>query len=636
MKVTFFSIILLLTTSVILAQKADYSTLLIADSLKQNANAVIRLEQIDIRIESQRDMTFLTKKAITVLNEKGLSAIGATAYYNKRTSIKNIEATVYNGAGAEIKKLRRRDFNDVSATADGSAIFSDSRVIYLDYTPVIYPFTIVYECEMQTSNTAFIPSWMPLDCFYVSVEKSVLNVSFPSNLGFKKKETNFEGFNIEITKDTPTELSYTATNFPAQKREDYSPDYRDIFPKIMLGLDVFNLEGIDGNAKNWKDFGLWYSDKILTGTTEISDETKAKMKALVGNETDPVKKARIIYNYVQQKSRYISIQVGIGGWKPMPASDVDRLGYGDCKALTNYTRTLLNAVDVPSYNTILYGDRTEKLNIVPDFVSMQGNHCMLAIPNGKDYIWLECTSQDDPFGYQAFTDDRTVLVVKPEGGEIVRTNVYSDKINSQISHGNYAISETGELSGSIAMVSEGSQYRKFHLENMPPTEKEAHYKDYWSNINNLKIKKSGFHNDKEKISFTENLEISAANYGNLSGNRMMIPVNAYNQFTDNIKRIRNRKTPFEIKRGSYDEDEIEVKLPAGFAIESLPKNFGLTSKFGEYKTELVKTADNNLVYKRSLFLKEGLYPNKEYDDFRLFMEQVSRNDNAKIILIKNQ
>jgi hypothetical protein len=30
-------------------------------------------------------------------------------------------------------------------------------------------------------------------------------------------------------------------------------------------------------------------------------------------------KAKLIYDYVQQKSRYVSIQVGIGGWKPMDA-----------------------------------------------------------------------------------------------------------------------------------------------------------------------------------------------------------------------------------------------------------------------------------------------------------------------------
>ena len=50
-----------------------------------------------------------------------------------------------------------------------------------------------------------------------------------------------------------------------------------------------------------------------------------------------------------------------------------------------------------------------------------------------NYVFLECTSQDDPFGYQAnFTDDRDVLVIKPEGGEIIRTKNYENKDNSQI------------------------------------------------------------------------------------------------------------------------------------------------------------------------------------------------------------
>jgi transglutaminase-like putative cysteine protease len=169
------------------------------------------------------------------------------------------------------------------------------------------------------------------------------------------------------------------------------------------------------------------------------------MKTLVGTETDPVKKAKIIYKYVQEKSRYVNISIGIGGWKPMLASDVDRLGYGDCKALSNYTKALLKAVDVPSYNTILYGN-PKKRNIEADFVSMQGNHMILAIPNKNSFIFLECTSQVDPFGYQGtFTDDRDVLVVKPEGGEIVRTKIYQDEDNAQKSKGKYAIAENGEF-----------------------------------------------------------------------------------------------------------------------------------------------------------------------------------------------
>jgi hypothetical protein len=628
-------LVVLFTTTLLFAQKSEYSTLTISDSLKENANAIVRLNQIDIVIASQRSMNIKNKRVVTVLNENGFDAVDAYENYDKSSPVKNILATVYDAFGKEIKKIKKGDFRDVSAVS-GSTLFSESRYIYLDYTPIQYPFTVVFESEIETSNTAFIPQWMPLNDYAVSIEKSILNVSFPSNLGFKYKGFNFSNFNIKKTVDTSTELSYTATKMLAQKDETASPSLSTLFPRVMLGLELFHLEGVDGNAKTWTEFGKWYSEKVLAGTTDLTEATKAKIKALVGAETDPIKKAQIIYKYVQEKSRYISVQVGIGGWKPMLASDVDRLGYGDCKALSNYTKALLNAVDVRSYNTVLYGN-PRKRDIESDFVSMQGNHMVLAIPNKDKYIFLECTSQVDPFGYQGtFTDDRNVLIMKPEGGEIVRTNIYEDSGNTQISKGNYTIAENGDFFGKIGIVSEGSQYnQKFHNDKLSAAETDKFYKDYWSTINNLKIKKITFKNDSDKISFTENAEISAINYGNISANKMMFVINVFNPLTQSVKRIRNRKNPLEIQRGSVDIDEIEIALPANFSIEFLPGNVELNSKFGEYKTEIIKKDNNNIIYKRKFFLKKGLYTNKEYDEFRLFMEQISRNDNAKIILTKS-
>ncbi|BDU23723.1 DUF3857 domain-containing protein [Flavobacterium sp. GSB-24] len=635
MKNLFCALFFVIITVNSFAQKSDYSILKISDSLKENANAVLRLDQIDIVIASQRSMNIKVQRVVSVLNNKGLNDIDAFQNYDKTTSIKSIEAVVYDAFGNEIKKIKRKDFKDQSAVS-GSTLFSDNRVLYLDYTPISYPFTIVYTSEVETSNTAFIPQWYFLGGYYLSVEKCALNVTFPKELGFKKKEFRFSDFNITKTVDTDTKLSYTAVNILAQKQEDLSPSQTDLFPKVMMGLEHFHLEGVDGTATTWEAFGKWYGEKILTGTTTLPEETKAKIKALVGNEKDPVKKAKIIYDYVQKKSRYVNIAVGIGGWKPMLATDVDRLGYGDCKALSNYTKALLQAVDVPSYNTILYGDRY-KSDIQSDFVSMQGNHMILAVPDKDNYIWLECTSQDDPFGYQGtFTDDRNVLVVKPEGGEIVRTKIYDDKGNTQTGKGTYTIDENGNFSGTLKIASQGSQYAaKSRVENLQPNEKEEHYKEYWDNINNLKLGKITFTNDKENILFTEDVQLSASNYGAVSGNKMIFVVDAFNQYTGNVKRIRNRKNPFQIQRGYLDTDEIEINLPAGFSVEFLPQNYELKGKFGEYKTEILKKENNKITYKRSMFLNKGKYSNKEYDEYRLFMEQVSRNDNAKIILTKN-
>ncbi|MWB93386.1 DUF3857 domain-containing protein [Flavobacterium sp. GA093] len=635
MKSSFYVLFLCFFSLISYGQKSDYSVLSIADSLKENANAVVRLNQVDITISSQRSMNTKNHRVVTVLNERGFDATEAFEFYDKSTSVKSIEAIIYDAFGREIKKIKRKDFKDQSVVGGGT-LFSDSRYMFLDYTAVSYPFTVEFISEVQTSSTAFIPKWMPIRSFNTSIEQASLNVTYLNELGFKKKEFQFTNFNVKKVTDSEGQLSYVASFIPAQKQEDYSPSYKDLFPKVMMGLERFHLEGVDGTATNWVDFGKWYSEKILSGTTDLPEETKTKIKALVGDEKDPVKKAKIIYDFVQKKSRYVSIQVGIGGWKPMLATDVDRLGYGDCKALTNYTKALLQAVDVPSYNTVLYGD-SYKTNIESDFVSMQGNHMILSIPNGNNYTWLECTSQDDPFGYQGtFTDDRDVLVIKPDGGEIVRTKIYEDKTNTQIDKGAYSIDENGNLSGNISIVSEGTQYSsKARVETMQPTEKEKHYKEYWDNVNNLKLGKIGFNNDKENVRFTEDIQISAANYANISANKMIFAVDVFNKNATNVKRIRNRKSPFQIQRGYLDTDEIEINLPAGFSIEFIPSTLEIKGKFGEYKADFIKKENNKLLYKRSMSLNKGKYSNKEYDEFRLFMEQVSKNDNAKIILTKN-
>ncbi len=628
--------ILLITffTFVATAQKIKFPVIQIADSLSTNSNAVVRLYHQEISISSQRKMIVTTNRIVTVLNKNGLSAVGAITGYDKSSSLNAIEAIIYDAFGNEIKKVRKKDFIDESAVSGGT-LFSDSRLVYLDYTPINYPFTVNFTCEIQTSNTALIPKWIPITDYHVSIEKSSLNVTYPNDLGFKKKEFNLDKFNVKRTLDTSTQLSYIVEGVIAQKPEDLSPDFIKIYPRVMLSLESFSLEGVDGTAKNWKEYGQWFSEKILHGTSELSAETITKVKSLVGSEKDPIKKAKIIYQYLQNKSRYISVQVGIGGFKPMSASDVDRLSYGDCKALSNYTRALLNAVDVPAYYTELYGD-SNKIDIEPDFFSVQGNHVILAIPNQNEYVFLECTSQDNPFGYQAnFTDDRNVVIIKPEGGEIVRTKNYDESTNSQFSKGKYSISENGDFEGEISIVSEGTQYgKKYQIEKLPPNEKVRNYKSYWSNINNLVINSNTFINDKEKISFTENLKISAVNYGTVSQNKILFTVNAFNQYSGNLKKTRNRQNPFEIERGFIDNDEIAITIPTSYLIEAMPENIEIINKFGTYKIEIVKKEGLNVIYKRKLLLKKGIYPKEDFEEFRMFIEKVRRIDNSKIVIAK--
>lgn len=634
MRCKFFLPVFFLFFNIINAQNIDYSSLLLPENLKENANSIVRFQSIDVTISSQKSISIKVYKVITVLNSKGLSNIDAREYYNKSEKVNSIEATIYNSIGKEIKKIKRKDFLDQSV-ADGFSVLTDGRFLAMDYTPTEYPFTVAYESETQSQNTAAIPAWFLLDDYFESVQKSQFNISYPSDLGFKYKEYNIENRNVVKTEKTNF-LSFSVENIPAERYEDLALSANKTFPHVLFGLNNFYYEGYSGKTNTWNEFSSWYYNSLIKDTEELSKETQVKIKDLVGSETDPVKKAKIVYKYMQDKTRYVSVQLGIGGLKPMLADDVDRLGYGDCKALSNYTRMLLKTVGVESFLTIIYGGR-EITDFDKDFVSLsQGNHMILAIPNNDKMLFLECTNQTVPFGYQGhFTDDRYALLLKPEKGELIKTNEYTEKNSSQISKGSYSIDELGAISGNVFIKSKGVQYDdKYRLETLSKEKIEEYYKDYFSWINNLKIEKIKFNNDKESIEFTEDLKINASNYGNLNGSVMIIPINVFDQNSNVPQRYRNRKNPFEISRGYYDEDEIEVNLPEGFVLDAKPDNYEIKDKFGTYKIELVLVNPTKILYKRSLIINKGFYDKSEYENYRKFREQIAKADNSKIVLIK--
>jgi transglutaminase-like putative cysteine protease len=606
----------------------------VPDELKENANAVVRLSDLSIQISSQKSMTLKSKIVITVYNEYGLKNLNLLEYYDKNRRVSKLEATVYDSFGKEIKTYKKRDFKERSV-ADGVSIFNDNRALYLDFTPTSYPFTMVTESEIETSNTAFIPSWSPIDGYFVSTEKTNLSITYKPDLKLKFYEKNFsEALSIKKS-ETGSTLSYTAESIKAIKKEDLSPNLYDLVPIVFFSLENFHLESVDGTAKNWTDFGQWYFNSILSDTEELPAATIEKIKQLVGNEKDPIEIAKIVYKFVQNKTRYVSVQVGIGGWKPMLAKDVDKLGYGDCKALTNYTRVLLKNVGVASYYTVVYAGSDEKKNINKDFVSIQGNHVILALPTDKEMIWLECTSQIQPFGLQGdFTDDRNVLVIKPEGGEIVKTKTYDEKETTKFTKASYQMLDDGTIKGKVEILSKGLHYdNAFSKERMGKEQQVELYKEQYNNVNNLKIDKISINNDTDTILFNEQIEVSATNYAQINNGKLIFVLNAFDQNVFIPKKYKSRENSFRIIRGFNDQSETEISIPADFKIEAKPQGIELNSEFVYYKIEFNQFNDK-LICKRKLIVKQGLFGKENYEIYRKFRETIAKSDSSKVILTK--
>jgi hypothetical protein len=634
-KNNFPSIILLFIAVTSYAQNSVFSVINIPENLKQSANSVVQKDDVLVAMTSQNSYTLKSQQIITVLNKLGNNEATIILYYDKSREIKNVSVYIYDAFGNEIKKIKRKDFKDVSAS-DGYSLFKEGRFLYYKYIPISYPYTIHYMYEIKSSNTARIPGWKAVGHYNQSVQLSKYTFRYPLDITLKKNEFNFKKFQVK-SNAIPGEISYEVKNIPAIKYEPYAPSFREIVPNVKLGVNKFNLEGVDGTAENWREYGKWYYDNLIKGTQELPLSTKLKIKNLTLGATDAIEKAKIIYNYVQNKVRYISVQVGIGGFKPMLASDVDRLGYGDCKALTNYTCALLNVVGIKAYPTLIYADSDEKRSIDAKVVSQEGNHMILFLPIKNKNIWLECTSQKSPFNEIAsFTDDRNALVLTPQGGEIKHTKIYRAADNLQKTIGELIINDTGNIKAKLNIKSYGSQYMD-HLgryDGKSPKELEVSLKRYFSDINNIHFLKEEVLNKKKEGVYEENLVFEASDYALFTENQMLITVNAFNKNTFVPKRIRNRKLPFEITNGYTDIDSIKIQIPTTLKVNYIPEKVEVKSKFGSYKINFVKTDNSNYTYTRKVTINEGNYPKEMYDEYRKFRKQIRKYDNSKIILTK--
>ncbi|WP_190811266.1 DUF3857 domain-containing protein [Flagellimonas sp. S3867] len=616
------------------SQDSNITTDSIPQHLISGANAIVRDHQMDVELVSRREMLVNYKRTVTVLNEKGNQHVQAFVHYNNAITIKGIYAEVYDKKGESIKKIRKKDFLDVSAV-DGGTLYSDSRVLYMGYLPVDYPYTVKFSYQMKTDNTGTIPSWYFLSGFLVSTEYSKYTVKFSDqNLKPSILEKNFGDYNITPQK-SDNQISYEARDIEPLKDENLRPPLHKIFPRLMVSPVNFYYEGYNGHITNWKEAGHWMNNNLLKDQDELTPSTISIAKKLVEEIEDPLEKAKKIYQYVQENTRYISVQVGIGGLRPISAIEVDRVKYGDCKGLANYTKALLKAIDIESYYVHVEAGQ-DKVDFEDNMASFgQGNHVILAIPHNNQYYWIDCTSQVHPFGFLGdFTDDRKVLLMKPDGGEIANTDAYVNEDNHQLTKAKYILNEKGGITGDITIWTKGIQYdQHFALEGIPDLEVDKYYKNYWSNINNLKIEEFSTKNNKNDVVFEENIKITATKYGIPSDDRLILVLNAFNNSQYVPARSRNRRFPLEISRGYLDEDEYELQLPESYSLESLPQNVNLETKFGEYQMEFEKEA-NKIRVKRRLFIKEGTYPSSDYKLYRSFKRSIVKFDNSKAVLIQ--
>lgn len=605
----------------------------IPENLRKDVNVVVREHRATFRILARNQATYSVYKVITIFNEQGNDHAREVIGYDKLIKVRAFTATSYDAAGKYLKRVKNSEIYDQSVY-DGGTLFSDSRLKSATLVQGNFPYTVEFAYELEFRYLYHIPRFHALSEEKMAVQKASYTLEYLPSLKPKYKAINIDKAPVPGNNGVFESVSWEFENLLPVKKEPHGPSNDHYIPIILAAPSKFEYDAYVGSMDTWDEFGQWIGS-LNKGRDQLPDATKQKILELTAGLTTTEEKTRALYQYMQGKTRYVGIQLGIGGYQPFEASVVDQTGYGDCKALSNYMVSMLKTVGIPSHYVLVYaGPYAPALKA--DFVSSQFNHAVVAVPNGMDTLWLECTSQTVPFGYAGHhTGNRKALIITDTGAKIVSTPRYLADDNVQSTRADVTVDLNGNGRASVTTYYKGLQYENGGLDNLLDNQFDEQKK--WV-LNNTKIPSFDlssfkFSNHKDKIPMARlDMELSLSRLANVSGKRIFLTPNLMNRSNYIPEKAEGRKTQVVRHLAFTDVDSIRYHLPEGIYPEFLPENVKLSTRFGEYEASY-HVDQGNLLYIRKLKMKQGAFPPESYQEFIDFYKNMSKADNTKIVFM---
>ncbi|MDB5154631.1 MAG: hypothetical protein JWR54_3382 [Mucilaginibacter sp.] len=605
----------------------------IPDSIKEDANSIIRYSSDEIRIKGPGKAVIKHHSLVSILNEKGdKEAIIVYSYNRKYDSYSFIDIHIYDANGKMIKKYHKSDMYDGAASSDETLV-TDDRFLGIKHTVSHYPETIEISYEENLNSYIDLPVWYiqgkPEQSVQEEHYKIVCDPAF--NLHYKSKNISIAP--VKASEEASDAYTWQIKNLRAIKKEEETMLWR-VLPSVVFTTNAFNCYGYPGDISSWQNFGKW-----IQGLNNDMCTLSAPRIAEIRKMTDTIKngkdKVKFLYKYMQGSMRYVGIQLGIGGFKPFPAAFVDEKKYGDCKALSNYMQALLKAVDIPSYYALIRaGENEEPADYSFPYNSF--NHAILCVPFKNDTTWLECTSSTQPFGVLGpFTENRNALLITEDGGKLVNTPKSTPQGNLFNSEVHIELQPDGSAKAHMKVLSTGGYREMFIGITSEKTDEQKEFLIRYFNIKQPTIFDFKTSPDKEELNQL-NIDLEYDKFCDvLAGDKQFYRPRVFDLWGMTVPILEKRVTDFYLPHPMQKSCVTTIDLPAGFEIETLPGNASLKFTYGNYEINYVYNKDKNQVISTAKFvLNAQIIPASKYTEMQQYMDGVAKAQNKKLVIRK--
>lgn len=475
----------------------------------------------------------------------------------------------------------------------------------------------------QATTSYVIKSSKDIDLHY-----EVLNDP-DKKVRFEKKE---KGNNVTYT--------WTSDNVAGLRRQGDAPSFRYFVPHVVIYVKSFQTK--NGKKDVLPDLNAlyaWYWTHLSGLKTDPGPDLPgivAKLKSESTSEDDLVRR---IFYWVEDHIHYVAFEQGMRGLIPNNGAYTCEKKYGDCKDMANLIVEMIRMAGLKAYHTwIGTRDLPYKYSSFPS--PLVDNHMIATyVSQSGEYVYLDATGKYIPKGFPTdMIQGKEALIAKGPTNYEIRTIPEYGPDRSAISD-----SMTIKLNGTQVVGIGKVRLTGFVKIQGDMQMDEADEESVKNRVSRIVGKGSNkFILDRYEIANRADRDVptritydfNIMDYAQKAGSDIFINLNLgrdyYSAFVNAATRY---NAPMERDFNYTEIHYVEMEIPEGFEVESLPANASNKGKFISFGITYGRTG-NRVIVSKTLTTNCLLLEHTSFEDWNKDIRALTETYKESLMLRK--
>lgn len=612
-----------------------------AKSYPDDVNAVALLDDGETIINEKGDIVVHERVAYRILRPEGRSFATLGLNFDNETKITSMHGWSITAKGQEYEAKEKDAFERSLSTYE---IYSDDREKVLQVSGADVGTVVGFEYEQKRRPYIFQDNWYFQEM--IPVEHSRYSLRLPKGWEYRAAWVNH-------AEQAPVEQNgayvWELTDVPRIERDYNRPPYRALASHMVVTFISEKFK--DKTYQSWSDLASWNA-QVIAGSFDSSPALQQKVQELAPASLPIMERIRALARFAQHDVRYAAIEIGIGGWRPHPASEVFTHRYGDCKDKATLLKSMLSQIGVKSYYMPVHTDRGIVTAKTPPDLSF--NHVILAIqlpaastgqplpallehPRLGRLLIFDPTSESVPFGRLPwYEQDSYALLLTDNSGELVHLPISNPQVNKISRTGKLNLQPDGSLRGEVEetlsgyFASDARDVKDYSLQDRKKVIEHL----LGNSVGSFQVESFDILNaDNPDKDMVLRYKFVVDHYAKTAGSLLLVRPRVLGEMADYFDPAKPRHYGYQFKAPFSETDLFEISLPDGFKVDELPDPATGKFPFATYESKS-EAAGNMLRYRRDYTVDTTLVPLDQIGDLKKLFGEINLDEKNMAILKK--